>query len=121
MRKIKKIYASKSYLQNQLLGLFKKKYPDMPLKEIAKNSDIQITRVFRLLNGSEMKITEYESFIGLLEMQYPQHILLLLAFILSRKDQKNEGFHHNGEHSLVGPLVKRWSSLKYQEGIGDGN
>ena len=32
------------------------------LKEISSDTGIQLTRVFRLLNGSEMKISEYEKF-----------------------------------------------------------
>ena len=35
---------------------------DKTLKEISNHLGIQITRVFRILNGYEMKLTEYEKF-----------------------------------------------------------
>jgi hypothetical protein len=37
-------------------------YPKQSLREISANTDIQITRVFRLLNGAQMKLCEYEAF-----------------------------------------------------------
>lgn len=37
-------------------------YPNQSLREVSANTNIQITRVFRLLNGSQMKLNEYEAF-----------------------------------------------------------
>ncbi len=48
--------------QSQIL----KKYMDLngqpTLREICEDTGIQLTRIFRLLNGSEMKIGEYMTF-----------------------------------------------------------
>lgn len=42
----------------QYLSLFKKP----TLKSIAADTGIQMTRVFRILNGSPMKLSEYQTF-----------------------------------------------------------
>ena len=49
-------------LQNSVLAEYKKIYPKKTLKEISVDTGIQVTRVFRLFNGSEMKLAEYEKF-----------------------------------------------------------
>ncbi len=49
-------------LQNQILRHYLELSDNTTLKRISKETGIQITRVFRLLNGSEMKISEYEVF-----------------------------------------------------------
>lgn len=49
-------------LQKAVLEQYKHAYPKDTLKEISSKTNIQITRVFRLLNGSEMKISEYAAF-----------------------------------------------------------
>jgi hypothetical protein len=49
-------------LQNQILRHFLELSDNTTLKHISTETGIQITRVFRLLNGSEMKISEYEIF-----------------------------------------------------------
>lgn len=49
-------------LQLQIINQYKSKFPKHTLKDISKATSIQNTRVFRIMNGSEMKISEYEVF-----------------------------------------------------------
>lgn len=49
-------------LQESILNSFKQYYPTITLNESAKLLGINRTRLFRIYNGSEMKISEYESF-----------------------------------------------------------
>lgn len=49
-------------LQKTVLKQYKSIYPNDKLKDISNRTNIQITRVFRLMNGSEMKLCEYEAF-----------------------------------------------------------
>jgi hypothetical protein len=42
-------------------------YQNPTIKQISIQTGIQQTRVFRLLNGSEMKISEYEIFLNLIK------------------------------------------------------
>lgn len=49
-------------LQNAVLKKYQELYPDQTLREISKKTGIQQTRVFRILNGHEMRISEYEKF-----------------------------------------------------------
>ena len=49
-------------LQNAILKEFNSIFPNVPLREVSSLTGIQITRVFRLYNGSEMKLKEYEAF-----------------------------------------------------------
>lgn len=49
-------------VQKIVLKQFREVYPSAKLKEISEKTGIQITRVFRILNGAEMKVSELESF-----------------------------------------------------------
>lgn len=49
-------------LQNNVLNCYKAKFPNHTLKKISQRTGIQLTRVFRLFNGHEMKLSEYEAF-----------------------------------------------------------
>ncbi|MGB0452398.1 MAG: hypothetical protein ACPGJV_01685 [Bacteriovoracaceae bacterium] len=49
-------------LQDEVLLEFKKFYPGLTLAQQAEVTGIQVTRMFRLNNGSEMKLTEFEKF-----------------------------------------------------------
>lgn len=49
-------------LQQSILNRYRSANPTDTLKEISKKTGIQLTRVFRLMNGSEMKLKEYEAF-----------------------------------------------------------
>ena len=48
--------------QKSILKKYKATYPKKTLKEISEETGIQMTRVFRIFNGAEMKINEFESF-----------------------------------------------------------
>lgn len=54
-------------MQNYVLKRYRELYPHHTLKEISDQTGIQISRVFRLFNGSEMKVSEYEAFQNFLE------------------------------------------------------
>lgn len=49
-------------MQNYVLKRYLELYPNHTLKETAEKTGIQITRVFRILNGAEMKVSELEAF-----------------------------------------------------------
>lgn len=65
-------------LQDSILRQYKEIYPSDSLKEISKRTKIQITRVFRLFNGSEMKISEYESFYNSVSGKDKSHLQELI-------------------------------------------
>lgn len=54
-------------LQQNIIKSYRTVFPDDTLREIAQRTGIQLTRVFRLLNGSPMKLSEYESFHNLID------------------------------------------------------
>ena len=49
-------------LQQAVLNRYQTVFPDDSLRMISSKTQIQLTRVFRLMNGSEMKLREYEAF-----------------------------------------------------------
>lgn len=49
-------------LQNLILKEFKENHPEATFRQISEMTGIQITRVFRIFNGSKMKINEWEAF-----------------------------------------------------------
>jgi hypothetical protein len=56
-------------LQKKILKQYLQVSNSPTLKEIAQDTGIQITRVFRLLNGSTMKINEYETFRNIIQQK----------------------------------------------------
>jgi hypothetical protein len=49
-------------LQIRIIEQYKKVYPNQTLREISLTTGIQLTRIFRILNGSAMKLSEFEKF-----------------------------------------------------------
>ena len=49
-------------LQDKIIYQYRQLYPNDTLRDIAGRTNIQLTRVFRLLNGKLMKLEEYEAF-----------------------------------------------------------
>ena len=49
-------------LQKLTIARYQVMYPEDSLREISKKTGIQLTRLFRIMNGSEMRISEYEQF-----------------------------------------------------------
>ena len=78
-----------SPLQTAIIDSYKKKFPKDKLRHISEKTEIQITRVFRILNGSEMKISEYEAFQECLQYN-ESHLTLIekLKFTLSHLNEK---------------------------------
>lgn len=54
------------HLQTTIIEQYQIHFPNETLKNISHKTGIQLTRVFRLFNGSEMKISEYETFKSIL-------------------------------------------------------
>ena len=50
------------YLQDNVLKSFKENFPNLTLNEISKLTGIEKTRVFRILNGCDMRVSELEIF-----------------------------------------------------------
>lgn len=48
--------------QESIIKSFKETFPHKTLKTISAETGIQMTRVFRIFNGAEMKLKEYEAF-----------------------------------------------------------
>lgn len=55
-----------SKLQKQVLETFMVEFDKPTLKEISELTGIQVTRVFRIINGYSMKVDEYEILQGLI-------------------------------------------------------
>jgi hypothetical protein len=49
-----------NHLQQKLISTYKEIFPKDTYKDISNKTRIQQTRVFRIFNGSEMKLSEYE-------------------------------------------------------------
>lgn len=49
-------------LQKKILDCYLSFYPRYTLKQVSIETGIKLTRIFRLLKGAEMKISEYEIF-----------------------------------------------------------
>lgn len=62
-------------LQSKVIEKYKETYPHDTLREIAKRTGIQLTRVFRLFNGNAMKLEEYETFTHIINQKnsIPSH------------------------------------------------
>ena len=54
-------------LQVRILEQYRQVFPRHTLREISHQTGIQLTRVFRLMNGSPMKLDEYENFRRVIE------------------------------------------------------
>lgn len=49
-------------LQQAILRQYQEHFPGLTYRAIAEHTGIQLTRIFRIINGSEMKLREYEIF-----------------------------------------------------------
>jgi hypothetical protein len=50
-------------LQQKILRDYRKCFPHDTLKEMNQRTGIQMSRIFRIMNGMEMKVTEYENMV----------------------------------------------------------
>ncbi len=51
-------------LQNEIMTRYNYAKGKQKLREISEDTGISISRVFRLINGSKMKLEEYEAFLS---------------------------------------------------------
>lgn len=97
-------------LQSAIIRQYKKTYPQDKLKHISAKTNIQITRVFRILNGSEMKISEYESFLNCFEKNH-RHLKIMQAlkvFLNHASTERIDFVHRKIQHTnAVYQLKKR--------------
>ena len=82
--------------QHEILKLYRKKFAHHTFNDIAKHTGIHKSRVFRIFNGHEMKVSEYEAFLHLIgktavestiykcQTTLPEHQLERLSSILER-------------------------------------
>ena len=83
--------------QVEILKIYRENFPHKTFNEIAQHTGINASRIFRLFNGHEMKVSEYQKFIKILgrklsldytylecRHQLPQHQLERLSSILER-------------------------------------
>lgn len=67
-------------LQKKVLTAFQEQYQELTFSEIARRTEIQVTRIFRIFNGHRMKIDELEKFLQVMGFSF--------EFNLSPEDQK---------------------------------
>lgn len=75
-------------LQKKTLDEYKRIFPKDSLKIISKKTNIQITRVFRIFNGSEMKVKELESFLEVLGNK-PTNLFTSISSAVPPRQMKN--------------------------------
>lgn len=86
-------------------------FPKQSLREISNNTNIQITRVFRLLNGSQMKLKEYEAFERAIDQKRFQGFSSSEDFIFTSK----ECLEHLSESKLSELQNEMKQSLKVKK------
>ncbi|MBL6990297.1 MAG: hypothetical protein ISR65_10985 [Bacteriovoracaceae bacterium] len=64
-------------MQQKTIDLYLKLYDYPTFKTIAQDTGIQVTRIFRLVKGSEMKLSEYIVFQKLIKQKQRQHTMLI--------------------------------------------
>lgn len=80
--------------QKRLITEFKSVYGDITYREIGARMNLQTTRVFRIMNGHEMKLSEYVKMKSLIRLRKPSYQSLVhyldgnISF-LSEKDLYN--------------------------------
>jgi hypothetical protein len=82
-------------VQKELLENYLKKFSNPTLKEIAADTGLNISRVFRLLNGSKMRLSEYLIFKNLVDdavADKTEEEFLSLIKRLNDSKMKNEIF-----------------------------
>jgi len=99
-------------LQASTIDQYKTVYPNDKLKDIADKTKTQITRVFRILNGAEMKLCEYERFNQVINIKTNNDKLHYLV------QDCIEKLNHNRKSELentIHRLLKNEASSKFIE------
>lgn len=91
-------------LQQSIIKKFKQTYPQKNLIEISKMTGIQKTRIFRIFNGSPMKLSEYEIFSTIISSK----TINMLRFI----DTANECLQQLSSERLKKILLQMNHNLK---------
>lgn len=65
--------------QQQLIQRFKEQFPTWTFKQIAQKTGLNTSRVFRLFNGQEMKVSEYMAIERLLDRSLLEQKVLLCS------------------------------------------
>ena len=60
-------------LQKKTLARYRQFFPQDTLRETSARTGIQITRIFRLFNGKNMKVAELEAFENAVEMKLAEN------------------------------------------------
>ena len=64
-------------MQTEIIKKFKECYAGFTLKSMAEITGIQVTRLFRIINGAEMKLVEYRKFqVAILKMKMLELVLV---------------------------------------------
>lgn len=99
-------------LQKKILQDYRTLYPNESLREISSKTGIQLTRVFRLFNGSSMKLAEYQTFHQLIEqvdLERPE-----LVSLIKECEVKLSSKAINEVESLMKRKLALWKLLNVQ-------
>ena len=72
-------------LQNKFLKSFLRRHPHIKLREIAEKTGINISRVFRILNGSAMKLEEFQKLCKSFEFPWMEDVFIM-AYTLAPEE-----------------------------------
>lgn len=105
-------------LQDLIIEKYRQVYPQDTLRDISNKTKIQHTRVFRIFNGSEMKISEYETFEELLSINKQNQHFQQLARECSRQlstQTLNELYTQMKQTLKLAQLAQSISFNNYQQ------
>jgi hypothetical protein len=111
-------------LQNNVLNCYKEKFPNHTLKMISQRTGIQLTRVFRLFNGHEMKLSEYEAFQTACFRQkddslFSKFFELSIQSVQSLKEDELRSITHHMEDLIEVSNIKKGSLIEeYSQILG---
>jgi len=81
-------------LQQKILRDYRKCFPQDTLKEMNQRTGIQMSRIFRIMNGMEMKVTEYENMVQAISQEKlgkrNYHRVHTICRYLSQEDNQNK-------------------------------
>tara|TARA_B100001971_G_C18268024_1_gene596413 strand:- start:94461 stop:94820 length:360 start_codon:yes stop_codon:yes gene_type:complete len=92
-------------LQKEIIAKFNRQFPNATLKEVSKKTGIQITRVFRIINGYEMKVSEYERFYQVLTQDQNrdscEHLDLYLKYLKTLSHHKKKALEEKYSQKIL--------------------
>ncbi len=60
-------------LQKKTINRYRHFFPEDTLREVSARTGIQITRIFRLFNGKNMKVAELEAFQNIIDLKLSEN------------------------------------------------